>query len=56
MIEIDAYRQWPKRIITPRKLIGSVWWPPTGVTHDNFLPYCASITAEIYCKELTAMM
>ena len=48
--------QCPKRKLTPRKVMVTVWWSSAGVIHHSFLPNGVSITADVYCEELNTMM
>ena len=52
----SAPKQCPKRKLTPKKVMVTVWWSSTGVIHHNFLPNGESITADVYCEELNTMM
>lgn len=52
----SAPKQCPKRKLTPRKVMVTVWWSNAGVIHHSFLPNGTSITADVYCEELNTMM
>lgn len=52
----SAPKQCPKRKLTPRKVMVTVWWSSAGVIHHSFLPNGMSITADVYCEELNTMM
>ncbi|CAF4859297.1 unnamed protein product [Pieris macdunnoughi] len=46
----------PKRKLTPKKLLVSVWWTSAGIVHCSFLKSGQTITADVYCQQLQTMM
>lgn len=52
----EAPKQCPKRDIHQKKLMVTVWWSSAGVFHYSFMKPGTSITADVYCRELQAMM
>lgn len=46
----------PKRKLTPKKLLVSVWWTSAGIVHYSFLKSGQTITADVYCQQLQTMM
>ncbi|XP_045446270.1 histone-lysine N-methyltransferase SETMAR-like [Melitaea cinxia] len=49
-------KKCPKRKITPKKVIVTVWWSSAGVIHHSFLRNGMNITADMYCEELSTIM
>jgi histone-lysine N-methyltransferase SETMAR len=52
----EAAKSCPKRKLSQKKLLVSVWWTCAGIVHYSFLRPGLTITAEVYCKELQTMM
>lgn len=46
----------PKRKLTQKKILVSVWWTSAGVIHYSFLRSGQTITADLYCQQLQTMM
>ncbi|XP_066246332.1 histone-lysine N-methyltransferase SETMAR-like [Euwallacea similis] len=45
-----------KKHLHQKKLMVSVWWSNAGVIHHSFMKPGESITADVYCRQLTEMM
>nr|BAA23532.1 transposase [Bombyx mori] len=52
----DPAKSYPKRKLTQKKLLVSVWWTSiASVVHYSFLKSGQTITADIYCQQLQTM-
>ena len=52
----EPAKSCPKRKLTQKKLLVSVWWTSAGVVHFSFLKSGQTITADVYCQQLQTMM
>jgi histone-lysine N-methyltransferase SETMAR len=51
----EPAKSCPKRKLTQKKLLVSVWWTSAGVVHYSFLKSGQTITADVYCQQLQTM-
>ncbi|XP_045445735.1 histone-lysine N-methyltransferase SETMAR-like [Melitaea cinxia] len=49
-------KQCPKRKVTLKKVMVTIWCSSAGVIYHSFLPNGISIIADVYCEELTTIM
>lgn len=52
----EPAKSCPKRKLTQKKVLVSVWWTSIGVIHYSFLRSGQTITADLYCQQLETMM